>query len=248
MRFIYVIPVYNEETQVEHLVERLGPFLRAHPQSVVWIVDNGSKDKTWSKILELKDSYKGLVNGLRVLEKGQGRAFREAMKELDRAGLDPEARVVFSAADLPFGLSDVECILRHGLTEDLVIGSKAHPESLAQRGLARELMSMFYRWLRFGLLGMQARDPQGSLLFKAKWLHLFGHCDAVDFFYTTQLVYWMEHEGASVVEIPVKTQQDFRPSRVRPLRDGWRVFRQIFHFAWTNGRVKAKTQHRLLSA
>ena len=246
MRFIYVIPVYNEADQVKRLVEQLRPFLKQQKGSAVWLADNGSTDGTWERVEKLRGENPGLVEDVRLGEKGQGRAFRAAMSELNRRGIEPETRIVFSAADLPFGFSDVECVITRDLKQDLVIGSKAHPRSSGGRGWKRRLMSFAYRNLRFVLLGMSTRDPQGSLIFRASFLPLYERCYAVDFFFTTQLVYFMECEGASVMEIPVDTRPDFRPSRVNPLRDGWRVFKQIFAFARQQGRVPRPTEHHLL--
>jgi hypothetical protein len=109
-------------------------------------------------------------------------------------------------------------------------------------------MSGIYRMIRFVLLGMKTRDPQGSLIFRAKWLPLFKLCPANDFFFSTQLVYFLERAGAEVVEVPIAMQPDFRPSRVKPLRDGWRVFKQILAFGLRNGRLKGQARHSLLSS
>src|SRR5690606_33068342 len=98
-------------------------------------------------------------------------------------------------------------------------------------GPARALMSGVYRMLRLALLGMKTRDPQGSLIFRARWLKLHALCPANDFFFSTQFVYFLEREGAEVVEVPIAMQPDLRPSRVRPVRDGWRVFKQILAFS-----------------
>jgi hypothetical protein len=95
---------------------------------------------------------------------------------------------------------------------------------------------------------MKTHDPQGSLIFKAKWLKLHSLCSANDFFFSTQFVYFLEREGAEVVEVPIEMQPDFRPSRVKPLRDGWRVFKQILGFARREGRLKGQARHSLLEA
>ncbi len=246
MSFVFVIPVYNEEEQVDALVAKLVPFLEGHPGSELLIADNGSIDGTWSRIERLKGKYPGLVDGIRVPEKGQGLAFRTAMAALEKRSFPSEKWVVFSAADLPFGFGDVDAILSGKAAADLVIGSKAHPKSQTPRGFARVAMSAVYRAIRFALLGMKTRDPQGSLIFRSKWLKLHALCPANDFFFSTQFVYFLEREGAEVVEVPISMQPDFRPSRVKPVRDGWRVFKQIFSFACHHGRLKGQGRHRML--
>lgn len=247
MSFVFVIPVYNEEDQVADLVSKLLPFLTSHGKSVVWIVDNGSVDRTWEKIEDLKMRHPDRVFGLRLSEKGQGLAFRSAMQALSASSFANENWIIFSAADLPFGFGDVDHILTKKLNADLVIGSKAHPLSDSPRGLARGLMSGVYRLIRRVLLGMKTRDPQGSLIFKSKWLRLYSKCPANDFFFSTQLVYFLESEGAEVVEVPIVMKPDFRPSRVKPLRDGWRVFKQILTFGRKHGRLKGQARHSLLT-
>jgi glycosyltransferase involved in cell wall biosynthesis len=248
MPFAFVIPVYNEEDQVGPLVQKLLPFFKQHAGSELVIADNGSSDGTWPKVEELSRRHPGLVSGIRLQEKGQGLAFRTAMEALSKRGFSNDLWIVFSAADLPFGFGDVDWILQKKLNSDLVIGSKAHPSSRSPRGSARGLMSGVYRAIRFVLLGMKTRDPQGSLIFKSKWLKLHTLCTANDFFFSTQFVYFVEREGGEVVEVPIAMEPDFRPSRVKPLRDGWRVFKQILKFARREGRLKGRARHSLLEA
>ena len=54
-----------------------------------------------------------------------------------------------------------------------------------------------------------------------------------------------QREGGHVVEVPVETQPDFRPSRVKPFRDGWKVLKQIFGFARKQGRLKGRVKHEM---
>ena len=122
MSFVFVIPVYNEEDQVADLVAKLFPFLNTHGKSAVWIVDNGSVDRTWEKIEEQKAKYPDRVFGLHLKEKGQGLAFRSAMQALSASGFANDNWIVFSAADLPFGFGDVDHILKKKINADLQKG------------------------------------------------------------------------------------------------------------------------------
>jgi glycosyltransferase involved in cell wall biosynthesis len=239
MIFVYLIPVYNEAEQIGPLIDELRPFLQSRPGSFLCLIDNASSDETWARIQEVEAKLPGLVLGMRTPKKGQGLAFRTAMAALMRRSLPEPAWVVCSAADLPFGFSDVAAVLEGKVgAADMVIGSKAHKRSSARRGWKRTFMSWAYGCARFFILGMRTRDPQGSLIFRPAWLRLHADCAADDYFFSTEFVYFLERARGAVLEVPVILRPDTRASRVKVLGDGLRMLKQLVSLRLRQGRLK----------
>ena len=68
-----------------------------------------------------------------------------------RRGLEMAAGdvVVLTAADLPFGFTDLDAYLACSPRPAIAIGSKAHPQSRTRVPLQRRLMSESFRVLRW---------------------------------------------------------------------------------------------------
>ena len=57
-----VIPVYNDQEVLDELLKRLTPAVTAICQNYeVILIDDGSRDKSWAKIEELKQQYENIV-------------------------------------------------------------------------------------------------------------------------------------------------------------------------------------------
>ncbi|MBV9662266.1 MAG: glycosyltransferase, partial [Acidimicrobiales bacterium] len=72
-----VVPVYNEEHDLEPSVRRLRRFLdeRFPIPTIVIIADNASTDRTWEIASELQRTVPG-VRAVHLDEKGRGRAVK----------------------------------------------------------------------------------------------------------------------------------------------------------------------------
>lgn len=77
-----VIPVHNEERDLEFSVRRLRKYLdeRFPFEAVITIVDNASSDDTWRIASALAEELPG-VRGLYLDRAGKGRAIRKAWSE-----------------------------------------------------------------------------------------------------------------------------------------------------------------------
>lgn len=58
-----VIPVYNDEEVLHELLRRVAPVNQnlAGPDYEIILIDDGSRDRSWQVILELKNSYENIV-------------------------------------------------------------------------------------------------------------------------------------------------------------------------------------------
>lgn len=248
MKFIFIIPVYNEEGRIEALVKELLPFVLSRPGSVILFADNASSDGSVPRIEEFVNLNPDQIKLLKSPRKGQGVAFAMAMAEIALWGVDPQTWITLTAADLPFLFSDVLAIEAGGADFDLVIGCKSHPASQVDRSPVRNLMSVIFRLIRFLFLGMRSYDPQGSLSFRAQYLELRKGCSAANYFFATELVYEFESRSLQILEVPVFLRLETRPSKVNVLQDSLRILRQTWEFSKRRGRIRSAKRTQLYSA
>ena len=203
----YVLPVHNDETTLAANVTRLAAHLRQYRDSEILLVENGSADASWRVCEELAGVRDDVpVRVFREPTAGIGFAYARALADLEtRHGPDPERWAVLTGSDLPWGFSDLDSakpLLEKG-SAPVIIGSKAHPDSVAYRGIMRQGMSFAFRILRRTIVGMRTGDSQGSIFVRLDVaLPLAHRIRSRDFFYTTELVYYAEALPHGVVEIP----------------------------------------------
>ncbi len=219
VRLSYVVPVHNQEAVLPDTVRRLVARLRDHPGSEVLLVENGSTDGSLAACVALASAVD--TPGLRVQAansaRGLGHALRRGM-EMARGEV-----IVLTAADLPFGFSDLDAYLATRPAAALAIGSKAHPQSRVTTSRLRQLMSGMFRVLRLLILGLHVRDLQGTILIQSSLARrILPYLRCGGFLITTEVVYAAQRAGAAAVELPI-TYTAGRTSTVSPLRDSARM-------------------------
>lgn len=218
--FSFIVPAYNEAAVLQDTVTRIAARLRCEPGCEILIVENGSTDDTWAVAQRLAARLwpEISVRALRT-EKGLAEAYRAGARSASGR------HVVFTAADLPFGFTDLDAFLDlPGDRPVLAIGSKAHPDSVIERSIDRRLMSLGFRVLRWAWLSSTARDPQGSLIVEADLAdRLVPQTEGPGFIFGTELAALARTEGVRAVELPVELVEERRSSTVRPLQDSWRM-------------------------
>jgi hypothetical protein len=126
--------------------------------------------------------------------------------------------LVLTAADLPFGFTDLDGYLGLSPRPLLVMGSKTHPGSQIETPAARRAMSAGFGLMRSGLIGLDI-DTQGSVLIQRSLAQgLLPHLRVGDYLIGAEINLWAVHEGITPVEIPVVYTASGH-STVSPLRD-----------------------------
>ena len=203
----YVLPVHNDETSIAGNVARLAAHLRAYEGSEIVLVENGSSDESWRECEKLSGAHDGIaVRAFREPSAGIGFAYARGLAELERMhGSDASRWAVLTGSDLPWGFSDLDSavpLLGAGRAP-VVIGSKAHKDSVSFAGWKRYGMSFAFRILRRAIVGMKTGDSQGSFFIRLDVaVPLARRVVSRDFFYTTELVYFAEALPDGVVEVP----------------------------------------------
>lgn len=193
-----VVPAHNSAQVLAKTIQewRTWPVLGGVE---VIIVENGSTDDTWSVAQSTAIDTPGVTFVLVQSEKGMGNALRAGI------AASRGRYVLLTADDLPFGFDDVDRFFELSTRPTITIGSKAHRDSNAGRGLKRSITTHGFRALRRMVLGSRVGDSQGTLICAGDWLRaVSSSCDDAGFLFSTQLVYAAELAGHSIVEVPVR--------------------------------------------
>ena len=216
--FSYVVPVHNQIAELRRTVRLLVERLAHLPGSEVILVENGSSDGSGPLCLSLAAMFDGDEVGVRVTTsaKGLGFAWRRGMA-IARA-----ETIVLTAADLPFGFTDLDGYLGMDPRPALVMGSKSHPDSVVETSLLRRALSGGFGLLRAGLVGVDV-DTQGTVLIRRTLAQaLLSRLRSGDFLIGAEINCWAIREGMTPVEIPIVYTASGR-STVSPLRDSTRM-------------------------
>ena len=246
---VYVLPVHNEAQDLATNVTRLAAYLAGFPGSEIYLCENGSKDDSWRISQELEalsvaararpGDSSARVRAYREPIGGIGHGLHRGMSEaIGRFGADPNIWTVIQGADLPFGFSDVEAarVPLQRSPSRILMGSKAHPRSKTAATATRKVMSAVYRLARRAAIGMRVGDSQGSVFTRLDLAAVIGpKIKTRGFFYTTELCYYAEQEGETIVELPVVLNADRRASTVRPFDDGLAMAKELMRLRRERG-------------
>lgn len=231
LTFSYVVPVHNEAPTLEHNVRRMEEELAKYPGSRILLVENGSRDDSWEVCKRLAGERNNVtIEAYQEANAGLGYALhRGVLEEIPRP--EDDRWLLLTAADLPFGFTDVEGFLevyRTGARPDIVVGSKANPRSKTRTDWQRKTVTRIYRLLRRVVANMKTGDSQGTFFFRASTVKdIVPQIQSRDFFWTTELVFLAERARLSIVEVPIQVEEEQRASTVRPFKHGSKMLAQL---------------------
>lgn len=227
-----VIPVYNEEADLQQCIRRLHDHLVDNIpfRSQITIADNASTDGT----LAVAHRLAAEIDGVRVHhleEKGRGRALKAVW-------LDSEADVVaYMDVDLSTDLNALMPLIAPLLSghSDLAIGSRLARSSRVVRGAKREFISRSYNLIL--RTSLRARFSDAQCGFKAMRTdvarELLPLVQDTGWFFDTELLVIAEKAGLRIHEVPVDWVDDPNSSvnivdtAVKDLQGCWRVGRAL---------------------
>lgn len=220
VRVDVVIPVYNEQQDLESKVLTLRQYLADHVNYDwrVVVADNASTDRTLEIATDLAARYPGQINAIHLEQKGRGRALRKAWTESDAAV------VSYMDLDLSTDLSAFVPLIDSLLTGeyDVAIGSRLKKGAQVRRGLKREIISRTYNLMIKALFWSRFSDAQCG--FKAATRRAVR--DIVPliqdqaWFFDTELLLLAERMGYKIFEVPVKWTDD-PGSTVKIAKTAW---------------------------
>ncbi len=197
-----VIPVYNEENDLEPSVRRLHAHLSAGlPYTFqITVADNASTDTT----LEVANRLAAEFPSVRVVhmpEKGKGRALRAVWSTSDAAVL------AYMDVDLSTDLAAVLPLIAPLVSghSDLAIGTRLHRGSRVVRGAKREFISRSYNLMLRHTLSTRFSDATCGFKAIRREVaeHLLPLIEDNGFFFDTELLVLAERSGLRIHEVPV---------------------------------------------
>ncbi|HWB37511.1 MAG TPA: dolichyl-phosphate beta-glucosyltransferase, partial [Rugosimonospora sp.] len=247
-----VIPVYNEEVDLEPCVRRVHGYLsRAFPYPFqVTIADNASTDGTAA----LADRLAARVPGVRAVhlpEKGRGRALH-AVWSASRAPV-----LAYLDVDLSTDLAALLPLVAPLISghSDVAIGTRLSRGSRVVRGPKRELISRGYNLLLRGTLAARFSDAQcGFKAIRADVAReLLPLVRDTGWFFDTELLVLAERAGLRIHEVPVDwvddpdSRVDIAATVLADLRGIWRLGRGLATGALPLAELRAQLGRRPLA-
>jgi putative flippase GtrA len=202
-----VIPVYNEEADLESCVRRLHAYLQStFPYRFrITIADNASTDGTL-RIAEHLAAQCPEVVAVHLEQKGRGRALRQVWSASDATVL------AYMDVDLSTDLAALLPLVAPLLSghSELAIGSRLARGSRVVRGPKREVISRCYNLILRGTLAAGFSDAQCG--FKAirgdVAARLLPLVEDTGWFFDTELLVLAERAGLRIHEVPVDWVDD----------------------------------------
>ncbi|NYJ06563.1 bifunctional glycosyltransferase family 2/GtrA family protein [Petropleomorpha daqingensis] len=201
-----VVPVHDEETDLEPCLRRLHAYLTTLPWPFrITVAENASTDGT----LAVAERVAAELPGIEVkvlLEPGRGRALREVWLASDAPVL------VYMDVDLSTDLAALLPLVAPLISghSDLAIGTRLSRSSRVVRGLKREVISRSYNLLLRGALATSLSDAQCG--FKAirgdVARRLLPLVEDTGWFFDTELLVLAERSGLRIHEVPVDWVDD----------------------------------------
>ncbi len=241
-----IVPAYNEERRLPQTLQTISDYLtRQSYASELIVVDDGSVDRT-AQIVETFSATHPNVKLIRNDHRGKGYAVRTGM-------LAARGHIVlFSDADLSTPIEEIaEMLPWFERGYGVVIGSREG------KG-ARRIKEPFYRHIMgraFNLIvrlltvrgiddtqcGFKAfRDDIARDVFSR--MKLYGEnakrvTDAMVTGFDVEVLYLAQKAGVKIKEVPVEWRYG-NETKVNPLKDSWRNFRDVVMVRWNDLRGK----------
>ncbi|MFJ9735051.1 glycosyltransferase [Streptomyces sp. NPDC101171] len=202
-----VVPVYNEEKDLEPCVRRLREHLaRTFPYAFrITVADNASTDGT-SQVAARLAAQLPEVTTCRLEQKGRGRALRTVWSASEAPVL------AYMDVDLSTDLNALLPLVAPLISghSDLAIGSRLARASRVVRGPKREFISRAYNLILRGSL--QARFSDAQCGFKAIRRDvaqvLLPLVEDTGWFFDTEMLVLAERAGLRIHEVPVDWVDD----------------------------------------
>jgi len=221
----FVIPAYNEEDNIEDMLETLDMIIanKKLPYEIV-VVDDGSRDGTLAnaKRYAVKNGHvKVLSYGNNV---GKGFAVKTGFMKANGN------IVVFADSDMEIDLSVISKYLDALKNGDIVIASKRHSDSKVKVPVSRRILSEGFNGLVRILTGVPLKDTQSGLkaMRKSAFIDIFPRLAVKRYAFDVELLAVANLCGLKVVEMPVNIKLDatFKPKEM------WHMFIDLLGIAY----------------
>ncbi len=226
-----VIPAYNEEENITQLIEKLYVFLKDNFSDFeIIVVDDGSRDFTYSRVLSLKNRLgKNLLLIRHKKNMGYGAALRDGLFSASKS------LVFYTDSDNQFDIRDISKLVEHIKYYDIVVGYRKDRKDPALRKVA----SFVYNRIIRILFNLKVKDIDCSFkLFKRDNLRQLS-IERSGFFVDTELLLKSKSRGFKIKEIGVRHFPRLRGKSTVGVMHIYKTIVDICHF------YSKKLRHKL---
>ena len=197
-----VIPAYNEEKRLPAVLDSMIEFMKKKKigYEIIVVVDKG-KDNTEGVVKDYAKKNKDIRCIINPKKSGKGFAIRKGVLAT-KGNL-----VLFADADLSTSIKELEYFLPKIKDFDVVIGSRAHPDSKVEKKMiSRVILGFMGNMLIRLFLGLNMWDTQcGFKLFRGPVARdLFGRSRINGFGFDFEILFLAKKRKYTVHERPVK--------------------------------------------
>ena len=226
-----VLPAYNEAARIGGSLDKITEYAQQHAWNVeVIVVNDGSSDNTAEIICQYAKRYSWVRSIDNPGNRGKGYSVRNGMLHA-RGDI-----LLFSDADLSSPIEEADKLvaaLQAGA--DVAIGSRWVRKELqvVPQPLRRQILGRMFNLALRVVLGLNFKDTQcGFKAFRRSAAELvFTQQQVETWGFDPELLYLAKKAGLRTVEVPVYWAHS-EGTRLHPLRDGIRMFAQLFQIRW----------------
>ena len=224
-RISLIFPLHNEAEIIMSQVGKTINYMENEPcidDFEILLCGNGCTDMTYKIALKLV-SADPRIRAFDNQARGIGVGLKHGIRESGRFELG-----MFYAIDLPFGTDIISESIAAISDCDLVVGSKAHPDSQIKRSMARKLLTLAYSMVLKGFFRLDVKDPQGSLLWRKDAMNkILPALTADTAFLETQIAIYFQAMNYKIKEIPVIFKSEMRKTRISFLKEAKHIVPEI---------------------
>ena len=221
-----VIPLHNEEENIEELLDKL---LKLEDDFFIIPVNDNSTDKTGEIIEEYAKINKLIIPVHREKQEGLHAVYLSGLKKAGELSVEG---VVTMDGDLSHSPNDVPRLIEQGTEHDLVIGSRyVQKGKTVKWSPVRKFMSWLARSTARLLLKIKIKDcTAGFKYYSRDFLESvnFNQLSAVGYAFQVEMVHIATKENFKIKEIPITFQGRKRGSSKVDSKETLRFFKSIF--------------------
>jgi glycosyltransferase involved in cell wall biosynthesis len=229
-----IIPAYNEESLIGSTLNCLQSYLSARQERYeIIVVDDGSQDRTVRVVEDWRKKDHPEVHLLVNPENmGKGFSIRRGVQE-SRGQM-----IIFTDADLPYELNAIDGFLK-ALQDgcDLAIGSRVLPGSEVKGvPMLRYIAGQVFSWMVQAVLFQGLPDTQcGFKSFRAEAAQeIFRRVTIGGFGFDVEMLFIARKRRYAIQAVPVHMIEHRQRSRVRLLKDSFKMFANLFMVRWND--------------
>jgi len=229
MKISVVMPAYNEAKIIEENAKRVDDFLaKTYKNYELIIVDDGSKDATGEIAQNLAISRKNIKVITYPFNRGKGAAVKAGVMAADGD------YILFTDSDLAYAPEHLADAAEALEKNDIAIGSRYIREDKSKYRFKRKIISKIfieytnlvfktdYSDIQAGIKGFR-RDVAKDIFSK---ITIFG------FGFDVEVLALAKVNGYSVGEFAVEVSSQRKSSKVRVLKDSFKMFFNVWSVHW----------------